>query len=369
MNDAHTVAPKLLARLSRTFAEHGRVIYGSPVAQNASPLYAHLALAVADDPDVLALSADADQSTTVANLFFAAVHYLLMDDHDAMLAAYYPDLTAEPRPIEDAYPVFRAYCLEHGGEIRALVTTQRVQTNEVRRCAPLLLALQTVWERGGRRPLALVEVGASAGLLLNWDRYAYEFQTEGATKTLGDPSSPLHILSALRGEVLPPLPEILPPVAWRAGADIHPIDVNDERETRWLRALIWPEHQDRMALLDVALTLARQYPPCIVAGDAGETLPALLAEAPADATLCVYHGFTLNQMPAATRERILSRVAEYGRKRDLYRLALEWWPPNSTPTVELFTYAGGETSSELLARFESHGRWVEWLSSERTRDE
>ncbi len=45
-----------------------------------------------------------------------------------MLAAYYPDLTAEPRPIEDAYPVFRAYCLEHGGEIRALVTTQRVQT-------------------------------------------------------------------------------------------------------------------------------------------------------------------------------------------------------------------------------------------------
>ena len=114
------------------------MIYGSPVAQNASPLYAHLALAVADDPDVLALSADADQSTTVANLFFAAVHYLLMDDHDAMLAAYYPDLTAEPRPIEDAYPVFRAYCLEHAGEIRALVTTRRVQTNEVRRCAPLL---------------------------------------------------------------------------------------------------------------------------------------------------------------------------------------------------------------------------------------
>jgi hypothetical protein len=356
------VAPELLPRLSQTFAEHGRVIYGSQVAQNASPLYAHLALAVADDPDMLALSAGADQSTTVANLFFAAVRYLLMDDHDAMLATYYPDLSAEPRPIAEAYPVFRAYCLEHAGEIRALVTSRRVQTNEVRRCAPLLPALLTVWERGGRRPLALVEVGASAGLLLNWDRYAYKYQAGGGEQIAGDQSSLVQIVSALRGNVPQLLPETAPPVAWRAGADIHPIDVNHERETRWLRALIWPEHQDRMALLDAALTLARQYPQRIVAGDAGETLPALLAEAPADATLCVYHGFTLNQMPATTRERILARVAEYGRKRDLYRVALEWWPPNPTPTVELFTYAGGETGSELLARCESHGRWVEWLA-------
>jgi hypothetical protein len=356
------VAPELLIRLSRTFAEHGRVIYGSQVAQNASPLYAHLALAVADDPDVLTLSADADQSTTVANLFFAAVHYLLMDDHDAMLAAYYPDLTAKPRPIEEAYPVFRAYCLQHADEIRALVTTRRVQTNEVRRCAPLLPALQTVWERGEQRPLALVEVGASAGLLLNWDRYAYEYQAGGGVQIAGDQSSLVPIVSALRGDVALPLTVTLPHVAWRAGADIHPIDVNDERETRWLRALIWPDHQDRMALLDAALTLARQYPPRIVAGDAGETLPALLAEAPADATLCVYHGFTLNQIPAAARERILARVAEYGRERDLYRVALEWWPPNPTPTAELFRYAGGQTSSELLARCESHGRWVEWLA-------
>jgi hypothetical protein len=362
VNDAREVAPELLTQLSRAFAEHGRMIYGSPVAQNAAPLYAYLALAVADDPDMLALSADADQSTTVANLFFAAVHYLLMDDHEAMLAAYYPDLTAEPRPIAEAYPVFRAFCLEHASEIRALVTAQRVQTNEVRRCAALLPALQTAWERGKRLPLALVEVGVSAGLLLNWDRYAYEYQVENAAKVVGDPSSPLHIVSALRGEIPPPLPETLPPVAWRAGADIHPIDVNDERETRWLRALIWPEHQDRMALLDAALTLARQYPERIVSGDAGETLPALLAEAPADATLCLYHGFTLNQMSAATRERILARVAEYGWKRNLYRVALEWWPPNPTPTVELFTYAGGETGSELLARCESHGRWVEWLA-------
>jgi hypothetical protein len=356
------VAPELLIRLSRTFVEHGRAIYGSSVAQNASPLYAHLALAVADDPDMLALSADADQSTTVANLFFAAVHYLLMDDHDAMLAEYYPDLTAGPRPIVEAYPVFRAYCLEHAGEIRALVTTRRVQTNEVRRCAPLLPALQAVWERGGRRPLALIEVGASAGLLLNWDRYTYGYQAGGNVLIAGDQSSLVQIMSALRGDVSPPLTATFPHVVWRAGADIHPIDVNDERETRWLRALIWPEHQDRMALLDAALTLARQYPQRIVAGDAGEILPALLAETPADATLCVYHGFTLNQMPAATREHILAHVAEYGRRRDLYRVALEWWPPNPTPTVEFFTYAGGETGNRLLAHCESHGRWVEWLA-------
>jgi hypothetical protein len=362
--EAHVVAPDLLTQLSRTFAEHGRVVYGSRVAQNSSPLYAHLARAVADDPALLALSAEADQSTTVTNLFFAAVHYLLMADLGAPLAAYYPDLSIEPRPIADAYPIFRAYCLEHADEIRALVTTQCVQTNEVRRCSVLLPALQSVWERGGRRPLALVEVGASAGLLLNWDRYAYAYQAENATTTIGDRLSPVRLVSEARGATSPPLPATLPPVVWRVGADIHPIDAHDEREVRWLRSLVWPEHQDRMALLDAALSLTRQYPPRIVAGDAGETLPALLAQAPADATLCVYHGYTLNQMPAATRERILARIAEYGMKRDLSRVAMEWWPPNRTPTVEVFTYADGETSSELLALCESHGRWVEWLAEQ-----
>jgi hypothetical protein len=359
---AHEVTPDLLARLARTFAEHGRVIYGSDVTQNASPLYARLVRAVADDPEALALVADADKSTTVANLFFTAVHYLLMDDPGAPLAAYYPDLAAAPLPIANAYPVFRAYCLQHADAIRALVTTRRVQTNEVRRCAALLPALQTVWERGGRRPLALVEIGASAGLLLNWDHYLYAYQAETATTVVGSPSSPVRLASAIHGDIPPPLPTTFPPVAWRAGADIHPIDVNDERETRWLRALIWPEHTDRMALLDAALALARQYPPRIVAGDAGEMLPALLAQTPADATLCVYHGFTLNQMPAAARERILTRIAGFSRGRNLYRVALEWWPDNPTPTIELFTYAGGQSHSELLGRCESHGRWVEWLA-------
>ena len=130
-----SVAPELLAQLSRTFAEHGRMIYGSAVAQNASPLYAHLALAVADDPELLALVAEADQSTTVANLFFAAVHYLLMDDPRRSARRLLSRSDPEPRPIDEAYPVFRAYCLEHAGEIRALVNTRRVQTNEVRRCA------------------------------------------------------------------------------------------------------------------------------------------------------------------------------------------------------------------------------------------
>ena len=152
-------------------------------------------------------------------------------------------------------------------------------------------------------------------------------------------------------------------MVWRAGADIHPIDVDDERETRWLRALIWPEHQDRMALLDAALAWPAQYPQRIVAGDAGETLPALLAEAPADATLCVYHGFTLNQMPAATRERILSRVAEYSHEA---RSATAWrWSGGRRTDADrraVYRMRTARRVVELLARCEGHGRWVEWLA-------
>ena len=49
------------------------------------------------------------------------------------------------------------------------------------------------------RPLALIEVGASAGLNLLFDRYGYDY---GAGRSAGDPSAPVRFTCALRGAVL-----------------------------------------------------------------------------------------------------------------------------------------------------------------------
>jgi len=360
------------ANLAARFEWHGRHIYGAATGDNRSPLYAALSLAVADDPAVLALVVEADRATQIPNLLFAAVHYLLLGDPGALLAAYYPDLTPTPRPIDQAYPAFRAYCLAHAEALRALVTTQRVQTNEARRCAALLPAFALVAARGGDRPLAQVEIGPSAGLLMAWDRYGYTYHL--ATPPLfgeqtgdlraGDAASPVRITTTLHGKRPRTLTARMPTVAYRVGLDLHPIDARDDDATRWLRALIWPEHADRQRLLQAALDMARAYPPQLTQGDAAsDTLTALLEQAPSDATLCVYHCFALNQMPVNIRDATLARVADYARQhpeRAVYRIAQEWYGEQYQPEVRLTTYRGAETSDELLAFTESHGRWLDW---------
>lgn len=369
------------ADLAERIAFHGKNIYGAASAFNSSPLYARLCLDIAADPDMLALLADADRATQVANLLFAAVHYLLLADPSHPLAAFYPDLAApapaidgrapsdpdrapalqgreHPRPADEAYPFFRAFCLEHAAAIRHLVTTRRVQTNEVRRCAILLPAFALVARRAGGRPLALVEIGASAGLLMLWDQYRYDF---GPAGTAGDPAAPLLLTCEPRGPHPPLLPTTLPTVVSRIGLDLNPIDVRDEDAMRWLRALIWPEHADRVQMLETAIAIARQHPPHIVAGNATQTLPTLLASAPPDAALCVYSSYALNQMPPDVRQRVLDALTTAAHTRDLYRISQEWYGGQAQPRLELFTYTAAETRSELLAHAESHGRWIEWL--------
>jgi len=99
------------------------------------------------------------------------------------------------------------------------------------------------------------------------------------------------------------------------------------------------------------------------ASAASDTLTALLEQAPSDATLCVYHCFALNQMPVNIRDATLARVADYARQhpeRAVYRIAQEWYGEQYQPEVRLTTYRGAETSDELLAFTESHGRWLDW---------
>jgi hypothetical protein len=349
-----------LARLARHFEQHGKNIYGSTSHENASPLYAQLCKDIVTDAEVLHLLVGVDQSTTVTNLFFAAVHYLLLGSIQHPVKDFYPDLSPTPRPMSEAYPCFRAFCLEHADEIHHIVTTRRVQTNEVRRCAALLPAFSEVSRRAKGKPLALIEIGTSAGLHLLWDHYFYDY---GQVGQVGDAHSPVHILCSLRGEKPPSKFGILPNIVSRVGIDLNPIDVREEAATRWLRALIWPEHSDRRQLLDAAVTVAQQHPMQLLAGDASTVLPDLLPLVPSEAVLCLYHSYTLNQMPDETRQRILNVIQTYAAttNRTFYRIAQEGYSLHSHPHVDLYTYQDGEMHEELLAYCESHGRWVEWL--------
>jgi hypothetical protein len=306
-----------------------------------SRLYERLARGVAADPELLALAADAQPGQPVPNLLFAAVHHLLLGGAPGDLARYYPSVGGADEG--DPVPAFRAFCRAHRPAVEHLLATRRVQTNEVRRSAILLPGFARAAERAGR-PRAIVEVGAAAGLNLRWDRYRYDY---GAAGAWGDPDAPLLIRCDPRG-TRPPLPAGVPAVVWRVGIDVDPVDVRDPDAAGWLRALVWPDQAHRAALLQQAIAAARADPPRLLAGDALDLLPGVLAEAPPGAALCVFHTFVLNQFTPGGQRRFAELTAGIPSVLAVQRSPLE-------PHAEL------RLNDELLARCDQHGGWIEWL--------
>ncbi len=208
---------------------------------NSSPLYEHLSLAIAKDPEMLSLAAHCRKGERAPNLFFAAVHLLFLKGTRHPLSLYYQGLSGSSLGTDDPYPTFRSFCLEYDEEIRSVISARMVQTNEVSRCACLVPAFVLVSRGAKGRPLHLVEIGASAGLNLLWDRYAYDY---GEMRRCGDMNSPVQIKCAVKGKVVPPLPETFPEISAPVGIDVNPLDVNDRDHALWLRALVWrPVHR------------------------------------------------------------------------------------------------------------------------------
>lgn len=175
--------------------------------------------------------------------------------------------------------------LERWEDVRHTILSRATQTNEAARCAVLLPFLAEL-----PQPLALIEVGASAGLCLSPEHYSYRYD-DGTILDPDDGPSNVVITCQLGPGVAPP--SAMPRVTWRAGIDLDPVDVADDEACAWLETLIWPEQQERRERLRRAVAIARSDPPRIVRGDLVQTLPDLAAEAPADATLVVFHSAVL----------------------------------------------------------------------------
>ncbi len=254
--------------------EQSYVDFGTREARGVSPAYERLALAVARDEELLALAATLPPGKRQPNLLFGVVRLL-------------------GGPVEDP-AAFREYVLERWPVISAEVSTRITQTNEAGRCALLLPVLA-----GLPQPLALLEVGASAGLCLYPDRYGYRYGDRVVGS--GEPALECSVTG-----VEPPA--FVPDVVWRAGLDLNPLDVGDPADVAWLDALIWPEHAHRRTRLRAAAAVVAADPPLLVQGDLVDDLPALAARAPAGATLVVFHSAVLYHVSAARRAEFVDLV-------------------------------------------------------------
>ena len=328
-------------RFSR-FADEARTYEG--------PLYESLSRKIADDHELLAVARHVWRPP-VPNVLFASVHFLLAQTPNHPLARFYGSLSAHVEPAALAYPHFRDFVLANTARLIPLLETRITQTNEVSRCSYLLPAFAAVHQAGAGRPLALVDVGCSAGLHLLWDRYFYDY----GSVQVGDPQAAVRIRCELRGTMTPPLPRRFPQCVFRLGIDLNPVDVTDPIERRWFESLIWPEHARRRQLAEAAMGELRRDPPRLVQGDAADVLHAQLDEVPPDTTLVVYNSAALCQGGAVEQEVVRSVLAAFSSRRPI-----EWLYCEGDGVV-LRTLTNQRMVERRLANKDGHGRWLEWL--------
>lgn len=327
------------------------------VYEDMSALYYRLSRELIGDGKLLVLASHIPATQPAPNLFFSAVHYLLMREPNLThpLRNFFHDLTPNPNTRDDPYPMFRKFCLTHADEMRELLETRSVQLNEIGRCAFFMPVFEFISERVGGVPLAVIEVGASAGLNLLWDQYAYDY---GDGTRYGAADSDIVLHCALRGGKRPPLRQAPVPVVLRFGIDLAPQDVRDADAMLWLRSLVWPEHLDRARHMEKAIALAQQRPPLVMQGDALDMVPRALDAISPTMPVVLFHSFVLNQFPAQAREAYYAMLRERSAERVLYDVAIEprEWP---APLV-LTTYKDRGYFEQTLAVCDVLGRWMEW---------
>lgn len=310
-----------------------------------SELYAQWATGVAQSRRLLEELAALPPAKQQPNLLFAAARFLGCGDV--------------------GFAEVEQFMVERWPELRAFMLTHSTQTNEAGRCASLLPVFSMIAEHE-KRPLALIEVGPSAGLCLLLDLYSYSYDGNSPIGT----GSPL-ISCVTSGN--PPLPTRLPEVAWRAGVDVNPLDGTDPHTIRWLRALVWPGQTQRLAQLDDALVTLQRVAsgvlpasagaPKIVAGDLLERVESLVAAAPEGSVPVVFHSAVLAYLDSVQRQRFASLMSSL----NCYWVSNESFfmdPSDSSTSLADDGHFSLALNGVRLARTGQHGAQLHWLAGQ-----
>ena len=307
-------------------------------AHGQSPLYEQLALAVSASPDLLGFLQSMPPERRQPNLFLAAVR---------LVCGVARDGNELGRFVRERSP-----------QIRAVMLARTTQTNEPARCAVLLPVLARL-----RQPLALIEVGASAGLCLQPDRYGYDYGTHSIEPPQsGRVSAPVFRCIASAGT---PLPAALPKIGWRHGLDLNPLDVNSSSDMAWLETLVWPGQEHRARGLRAAIEVARANPPQVSRGDLLIDLATIVRQAPEHMQLVVFHTAVLGYIGSQSdRDAFGTAVRRAGavwisnEAPGVYPQCAKLAPP--PPARGCFLLA---VDNRPVAWTRPHGQSIDWFAS------
>jgi hypothetical protein len=313
-----------------------------------SPFYSSLLeSAAADDSGATAEALSGfeteNEDAVVPLRLMGALHRLVLEGRLPALEPHYPSVGGDGDAAA-AWPAFREALTENHPEIRRLVA-RGCQTNEVGRCAALLGGFLEVAHRTGL-PLRILEIGASAGLNLRWDRYRYESGKSGEPGEAGwgDETSSVRLVHFF--EVPPPLDRTAE-VVERKGCDLEPIDPTTDEGALSLRAFTWADQLGRLSRLDGAIAIANEVPVTVERLDAAAFLERELAAPRHGVATVVFHSAFVMYVGDDQRRRIRGAIDRAG----VYHLRLE--PDEGTFEIRL--------GDELLGTAQAHGAGVRWL--------
>jgi hypothetical protein len=220
-----------------------------------------------------------------------------------------------------------------------------VQTNEANRCATWLPPMSRI-----DGPIALLEVGAAAGLCLFPDRYSVEYTTPSGIRRIDPSAGRSDVMLNCALDDAASVPVRYPEVVWRRGIDLAPIDVEDAAAVEWLSNLIWPgpDHDPRVARLRAAAAVAASDPPEIIRGDLLERITDVSSAAPPDATLVVFHSAVLLYLDADERRRFAELMSGLGAAIDRTVVWLSNEARETFPEVDAQVAAGTPTENRFV---------------------
>jgi hypothetical protein len=331
-------------------------------AQLGSDLYVHLLRRCAQDVEaggpvwiVLRDLANCPADFYPALRLLGSVHRLVLTGQAPALAAHYPSVGGRPGP--GLWEAFRAVVIDQAAALAKLVKNPP-QTNEVGRAASLLGGFLQV-ARETRLPLRLLEIGASAGLLLGWDQYRYE----SGDWSWGDTASPLRLTDIFVDATPASLPVT---VAERLGCDLSPIDLGTEEGRLTLLSYVWPDQTHRIERLRSAIEIARGMDPRVRVQRASaiEWLREHLASPRAGTATVVFHSIVLSYFDDHDR-RVFGEVLAAAGRRATAAAPLAWLSLERSADqfeVRLRSWPGG--GARLVALTGGHGLPVRWLASD-----
>jgi hypothetical protein len=329
---------------------------------HGSPLYASLLEHAAGDversgPSWRALSLEGATALgaddALALRFMGAIHRLVLTGSAPALAAHYPSVGGDG-DARAACGLFSDVVEQNAGSLGGLMR-QGVQTNEVGRCALLTGGFLLVARETGL-PIHVLEMGASAGLNLRWDRYRYDCNG----LAWGDPSSPVRLGSAIVAGT-PPY-DVETEVVGRAGCDLAPIDPSSADGVLTLTSLVWADQRQRLEDLRGALSVVRDEPVTVEQADGPTWVAKELETTREGVATIVFHSFVLQFIDRVGRERLTSALAAAGERATTRRpvawLRLEWGGDRG----ELRLTVWPDGTDRLLAVSSPHGANAEWLA-------